>query len=61
MKCEKCGSENRENAVLCRKCGRSLTVQVPEQNMDYSYSWQPTLFTVILFVLIMIIGKYFAK
>jgi len=60
MKCLRCGVENRENYIKCRKCGQVLDKQTPKENViaeTLSYNWIPAASVVVSFVLIILILK----
>jgi len=61
MKCSKCGFENKEGAQSCRKCGQSLLPSAPSQNIDYSYNFWPVLILGVLFLIVLVVSKFFYK
>jgi uncharacterized membrane protein YvbJ len=61
MKCPKCGFDNKEGAQSCRKCGQSLLASASSQNMDYGYNFWPALILGIMFIVILVISKFFYK
>ena len=61
MKCPKCGFESKQGAQSCQKCGQSLLPSAPGQNIDYSYNFWPALIIIVLFIVVLVISKFFYK
>jgi len=61
MQCPKCGYDNQKGAQSCKVCRQSLLPSAPSQNIDYSYNFWPVLILGGLFLIVLVISKFFYK
>lgn len=60
MKCPKCNTENKDSYAKCRKCGRPLVQQKPQESVidnPSSYNWLPAAIMIAVFIAAILIVK----
>ena len=62
MKCPKCSKENKENAKVCRRCGKFLNkTPEPSERTNFTYDWKPLVLTILSMAILIIIVKFIFK
>jgi len=64
MKCQKCNTENKDTYTKCRKCGRPLVQQKPQESVidaPLSYNWLPAAIMIAVFIAAILIVKLVLK
>ena len=64
MKCPKCNTENKDTYARCRKCGRPLAPQKPQEsviNNLSSYNWLPAAIMIAVFIAAILVVKLVLK